>query len=105
MFSDVQNSLNESEKEPEYKRFHRIGSNIKTNSKIFQQIVVKFKDFVPQTKVCGCRKHKPDRAIASKAEDSASVNFTCADFSCLLCIQLKNEDYFSIPWRNLRDYY
>ena len=100
MLSDVQNSLNESEKEPEYKRFHRIGSKIKTNVKIFQQIVAKFKDFVPQTKVCGCRKHTSDMAIANKAEDSASVNFACADFSCLLCIQLKNGDYFSIPWRN-----
>ena len=48
----VQSSLNESEKEPEYKRFHRIGPKIKTNGKTFQQIVVKFKCFISQAKVC-----------------------------------------------------
>ena len=92
-------------KEPEYKWFHRIGSKIRTNGKIFQKIVVKCKNFVPQTKVCGSRKHKFDMTIVSKAKDCASVNFPCVDFSCLLCIQLKNDDYFSIPWKNLRDYY
>ena len=62
---------------------------MKKNGKTFQQICVELKGFVPQTRVCRSRKHKSDMAIASRAKD---VNFACADFSCLLPLQLKNGD-------------
>ena len=85
----VNSSLNESEKKPEYNRIDKIRPKMKKNGKTFQQICVELKEFVPQTKVCRSRKRKSDMAIASKAKD---VNFACADFSCLLSLQLKNGD-------------
>ena len=87
--SYVNSSLNESEKKPEYNRIDKIRPKMKKNGKTFQQICVELKGFVPQTKVCRSRKRKSDMAIASKAKD---VNFACADFSCLLSLQLKNGD-------------
>ena len=114
--SYIKNCLNVDIEESEFNRIHRIGPKISKNGKTFQQIIVKFKGFVPQTKVYSARKHKAGIAIHldltkrcylllkdayDKAKNCASVNFTCADiftisllyFTCLLCLRLKNGDW------------
>ena len=49
--------------ESEFNRIHRIRPTIKKNGKAFQRTIVKFKGFVPRTKVYRARKHKADIAI------------------------------------------
>ena len=86
----IKNSLNVDIEESEFNRIHRIGPKIKKNGKTFQQIIVKFKGFVPRTKVYRTRQHKGDIAIHlditkrhylllkyvyGKAKDCASVDF------------------------------
>ena len=104
----IRNSLNVDIEESEYNRIHRIGPKIIKNGKTFQQIIVKFKGFVPQTKVYRARSHKVDIAIHldltkrrylllkdayGKYKDCASVDFACADINCSLCLRLKNGDW------------
>ena len=57
--SYIKNSLNVDIEESENNRVHRIGPKIKKNGKIFPQIIVKFKGYVPRTKVDMTRKQKP----------------------------------------------
>ena len=105
--SYTKNCLNVDIKESEFNRIHRIRPKINKNGKAFQQIIVKFKGFVPQTKVYRARKHKADITIHldptkqpylllknaySKAKNCTSVDFACADINCLLCLRLKNGD-------------
>ena len=86
----IKNSLNIDIEESEYNKIHRKGHKIKKNDKTFQQIIVKFKGFVPRTKVYRTRQHKADIAIHlditkrhylllkyvhGKAKDCASVDF------------------------------
>ena len=71
-------------------------------------MIVKFKGFVPWTKVYRAKKHKADIVISldltkhrylllkdvyGKARDCASVEFACADINCSLCLRLKNGDW------------
>ena len=92
--SYIKNSLNVDIEESVFNRIHRIGPKINKNGKTFQQIIVKFKSFVPRTKVCRARKHKADIAIhldltkrhylllkdaSDKTKDGASVNFAFVD--------------------------
>ena len=103
----IQNSLNVDVNESEYNRNHMVGPKIKKNRKTFLQIIIKFKGFVPRTKVYRARKHKSDISIHknlakrryvllkdaySKAKDWASVDFACADINCSLCLRVKNGD-------------
>ena len=100
--------MNVNIEESEFNRIHRIGPKIKKNGKVFQQIIVKFKGFVPRTKVYRARKHKADIAIHldltkrrylllkdayGKAKNCASVDFACADINCSLCLRLKNGEW------------
>ena len=106
--SYIKNNLNVDIEESVFNRIYRIGPKINKNGKTFQQIIVKFKSFVPRTKVCRARKHKADIAIYldltkrhylllkdahDKTKDGASVNFASVDIN------------WSIPWKNFRDYY
>ena len=95
--SYIKNCLNVDIEESE---FHIIGPKINKNGKVFQQIIVKFKGFVPRTKVYRARKHKADIAIDidltkrcyfllkdayGKTKNCTSVDFACADINCSLC--------------------
>ena len=97
--SYTKNCLNVDIKESEFNRIHRIRPKINKNGKAFQQIIVKFKGFVPQAKVYRARKHKADITIHldltkhcylllkdsySKAKNCTSVDFACADINCSL---------------------
>ena len=99
--SYTKNCLNVYIKESEFDRIHRIRPKINKNGKAFQQIIVKFKCFVPQRKVYRARKHKAAITIHldltkhrylllkdaySKAKNCASVDFACADINCSLCL-------------------
>ena len=64
--SYIKNSLNIDVKESEFNRNHRIGPKIKKSDKAFQQIIVKFKGFIPRAKVSRAMKHKVDIAIHLK---------------------------------------
>ena len=105
--SYIKNCLNVDIEESDFNRIHRIEPKINKNGKVFQQIIVKFKGFVPRTKVYRARKHKADIAIHldltkrcylllkdaySKAKNCTSVDFDCADINCLLCLRLENGD-------------
>ena len=61
--SYIKNCLNVDIEESDFNRIHRIGPKINKNGKAFQQVIVKFKGFVPWTKVYRARKHKADIAI------------------------------------------
>ena len=109
----IKNSSNVGIDESEYNRIHRIGPKIKKNSNSFQQIIVKFKGFVPRTKVYRAKKHNgPNltwlfvksryllnkrryllKDAYGKAKGCANVNFACADINCFLCLRLKNGDW------------
>ena len=106
--SYIKSSLNVDIEESKFNRIHRIGPKIKKNGKAFQKIIVKFKGFVPRTKVYRARKHKANIAIHldltkrrylilkdayGKAKDCASVDFACADINGSLCLRLKNRDW------------
>ena len=106
--SYTKNCLNVDIKESEFNRIHKIRPKINKNGRAFQQIIVKFKGFVPQAKVYRARKHKVDITIHldltkhcylllkdaySKAKNCTSVDFACADINCLLCLRLKNSDW------------
>ena len=106
--SYIKNCLNVDIEESEFNRIHRIGPKTNKNGSAFQQIIVKFKDFVPRTKVYRARKHKADIVIHldltkrrylllkdtyGKAKNCLSDNFACADINCLLCLRLKNGDW------------
>ena len=106
--SHIKNCLNVYIEESEFNRIHRIGPKINKNGKVFQQIIVKLKGFVPRTKVYRARKHKTDIAVhldltkgryllvkdaCSRAKNCASVDFACADINCSLCLRLKNGDW------------
>ena len=106
--SYTKNSLNVDIEESEYNRIHKIEPKIKKKGKTFQQIIVRFKGFVPRTKVCRSKKHKADIAIHleltkhrylllkdahGKAKDCVSVKFVGADINCSLCLRLKNGDW------------
>ena len=106
--SYIKNCLNVDIEESEFNRIHRIGPKINKNGKVFQQIIGKFKGFVPRTKVYRARKHKADIAIHldltkrrylllkdayGKAKNCASVDFACADINCSLCLRLKDGDW------------
>ena len=106
--SYIKNSLNVDIEESEYNRIHRIGPKIKKNGNTFQQILVKFKGFVPPAKVYRARKHKDDIVIHlditkrrylllkdayGKAKDCAIVHFACANINCSLCLRLKNGNW------------
>ena len=97
--------MNVNIEESEFNRIHRIGPKIKKrNGKAFQQIIAKFKGFVPRIKVYTARKHKADIAILldltkrrylllKNAYGKAKYcDFACADINCSLCLQLKNGD-------------
>ena len=56
--SYIKNSFNVDIEESGNNRVHRIGRKIKKNRKIFPQIIVKFKGYVPRTKVYMTRKQK-----------------------------------------------
>ena len=99
--SYIKDCLNVDIEESEFSRVHRIGPKINKNGKAFQQIIIKFKGFVPRTKVYRARKLKTDIAIHlnltkhryllskdaySKAKNCASVDFAFADINCLLCL-------------------
>ena len=115
--SYIKNCLNVYTYESAYSRIHRIGPKIKKNGKTFQQIIVKFKSFVPRAKLYRARKHKDDIVIYlditkrrylllkdayGKAKDCAIVDFACANINCSLCLRLKNGNWkFSFPWKNL----
>ena len=105
--SYIKNCFNVDIEESKFNRICRIGPKINKNSNAFQQIIVKFKGFVPRTKVYRARKHKADIAIHldltkrrylllevayGKAKNCASVDFACADLNCSLCLRLKNGD-------------
>ena len=94
--------------ESEFNRIYRIGPKINKNGKTFQQIIVKFKGFVPRTKVYRARKHKAYIAVHldltksrylllkdaySKVKNCSSVDFPCADINYSLCLWLKNGDW------------
>ena len=49
----IKNCLNVDIEESEFNRIHRIGPKINKNRKAFQQIIVKFKGFVPRKKFIG----------------------------------------------------
>ena len=51
--SYIKNCLNVDVEESEFNRIHRIGPKINKNRKAFQQIIVKFKGFVPRKKFIG----------------------------------------------------
>ena len=106
--SYIKNCLNVDIEESEFNRIHRIGPKINKNGKVFQQIIGKFKGFVPRTKVYRARKHKADIAIHldltkrrylllevayGNAKNCASVDFACADLNCSFCLRLKNGDW------------
>ena len=106
--SYIKNCLNVYIEESEFNRIHRIGPKINKNGKVFQQIIVKLKGFVPRTKVYRARKHKADIAIhldltkgryllvrdaCGRAKNCVSVDFACADINCSLCLRLKNGDW------------
>ena len=106
--SYIKNFLNVDIEESEFMRIHRIGPKINKNGKTFQQTIVKFKGFVPQTRVYRARKHKADIAIHlnltkprylllkdayGKAKNCPSVDFACVDTNCSLCLQFKNGDW------------
>ena len=112
--------MNANIEESEFNRIHRIGPKINKNGKAFQQIIVTFKAFVPQTKVYRARKQKTDitmhldltkrhylllKDVYGKAKNCASVDFACADRYQLLALSLMVTGNFSIPWKNLRDHY
>ena len=99
--SYIKNCLNVDIEESEFNRIHRIGPKTNKNGSAFQQIIVKFKGFVPRTKVYRARKHKADMTILldltkrrylllnngySKAKNCASVDFAYADINCALCL-------------------
>ena len=105
--SYIKNCLNVDTEESEFSRIHRIGPKINKNGKAFQQIIVKFKGFVPRTKCYRAMKQKSDIAIHldltkcrylllnayGKAKNCASVEFACADINCSLCLRLKNGNW------------
>ena len=106
--SYIKNCLNVDIEELEFNRMHGIGSKIYKNGKAFQQIIVKFKGFVPRTKFYRARKHKADiaidldltkrhhlllKSVYGKDKNCASVDFACGDINCLLCLRLKNGDW------------
>ena len=105
--SYIKNCLNVDTEESEFNRIHRIGPKINKNGKAFQQIIVKFKGFVPRTKCYRAMKEKSDIAIHldltkrrylllnayGKAKNCASVEFACADINCSLCLRLKNGNW------------
>ena len=97
--SFIKNCLNVDIEESEFNRVHRIGPKINKNGKAFQQIIIKFKGFLPRTKNYRARKLKADIAIHlnltkrcylllkdaySKAKNCANIDFACADIICLL---------------------
>ena len=103
----IKNCLNVNIEESEFNRIYRVGPKINKNGTAFQQIIVKFKGFVPRTKVYRARKHKADIAIHldltkrrylllkdayGKAKNCASVDFAYADINCSLCLRLENGD-------------
>ena len=98
---DVKNCFNIDIEESEFNRTHRIVLKINKIGKVFEQIIVKFKGFVPRTKVCRARKHKVDIAINldltkrrylllkdvyGKAKNCASVDFACSDINYSHCL-------------------
>ena len=71
-------------------------------------MIVKFKGFVPRTKVYRAKKHKADivihldltkhrylllKDVYRKARDCSSVDFACEDINCSFCLRLKNGDW------------
>ena len=103
----IKDCMNVDIEESEFNRIHRIGPEINKNGKAFQQIIVKFKGFVPRTKCYRAMKEKSDIAIHldltkrrylllnayGKAKNCASVEFACADINCSLCLRLKTGNW------------
>ena len=103
----IKDCMNVDIEESEFNRIHRIGPEINKNGKAFQQIIVKFKGFVPRTKCYRAMKQKSDIVIHldltkrrylllnayGKAKNCASVEFACADINCSLCLRLKNGNW------------
>ena len=73
-----------------------------------QQVIVKFKGFIPRTRVCRARKHKSDvsvqldltkrrydllKAACTRIKSADSVEYTFADINCSLGLRLKNGSF------------
>ena len=102
----IRNTLKVEVDDNDFNRIHRIGQKYRRDDgKECQQVVVKFKGFIPRTKVYRARKHKSDISIQldltkrrydllkearTRIKDVDSVEYAFADINCSLGLRLKN---------------
>ena len=92
--------------EDNFNRIHRIGQKYKRDDgRECQQVIVKFKGFIPRTKVYRARKHRSDISVQlditkrrydllkearTRIKSTDSVEYAFADINCSLGLRLKN---------------
>ena len=102
----IRNTLKVEVDENYFNRIHRIGQKYRCDDgKECQQIIVKFKGFIPRTIVHRARKHKSDISVQldltkrrydllkearTRIKGADSVEYAFADINCSLGLRLKN---------------
>ena len=91
--------------EDDFNRIHRIGQKYKRDDgRECKQVIVKFKGFIPRTKVYRAGKHKSDISVQldltkryyllkearRRIKSADSVEYAFADINCSLGLRLKN---------------
>ena len=105
----IQNTLKVEVDDNDFNHIHRIGQkNRRDDGKECQQVIVKFKGFIPGTKVYRARKHKSDISIQldlakrrydllkearTKIKGVDSVEYSFVDINCSLGLYLKNKRF------------
>ena len=102
----IRNTLNVEVDDNDFNRIHQIGKKYtRDDGKECQQVIVKFKGFIPRTKVYRARKHNSDisvqldltkrrydlpREARTIIKGLDSVEYAFADINCSLGLHLKN---------------
>ena len=102
----IRNTLKIEVDENDFNRVHRIGQKYRRDDgKECQQIIVKFKGFMPRMKVYRARKHKSDISVQldltkkrydllkearTRIKSADSVEYAFADINCSLGLRFKN---------------
>ena len=102
----IRNTLKVEVDDNDFNRIHRIGQKYKQDGgKECQQVIAKFKGFIPRTKVYRARKHKSDISVqldltkrrydllkeaCTRIKSAYSVEYAFADINCSLGLRLKN---------------
>ena len=105
----IRNTLKVEVDDNDFNRIHRIGQKYKRDDgKECQQVIVKFKGFIPRTKVYRARKHKSDISVQldltkrrcdllkegrTRIKSADSVEYAFADINCSLGVRFKNRRF------------